>query len=179
MPIFLDSWSALFKYFHAYQNPNGGKNKLIRYTTICLDNVVAGGLSLNGLPQLEQKYAIAGIADPHDGQVVSGCVSINILLILPKNRLLGDFCLLRIAVIAMSYLLFLVFFASNITFFAANRFLVLWDFDFLCLPSTAPALFAIYVFYKLIDYSLIITENTGKGKYLLLTSSIIKNSFNS
>jgi hypothetical protein len=72
MPIFLDSWSTIFKYFHAYQNPNGGKNKLTKYTMTCLDNVTAGGLSLNCLPQLEQKYATAKVADLHEGQIISG-----------------------------------------------------------------------------------------------------------
>jgi len=59
MPIFFDLSSGCFKYFHAYQNPNGGKNKLTEYTIICLDNDTTGSLSLSGLPQLGQKYEVA------------------------------------------------------------------------------------------------------------------------
>lgn len=76
IPIVFDSGSALFKYFHVYQNPNGGKNKLTEYTIIFFNNVVASGLSFSCFPQLEQKYAVVKTANLHEGQVASDWFSI-------------------------------------------------------------------------------------------------------
>ncbi len=85
MPIFFDLSSGCFKYFQAYQNPNGGKNKLTKYTAICLDNDTAESFSLSGLPQLGQKYEVAETVEWHEGQVVSDETSIDVFII-SKNR---------------------------------------------------------------------------------------------
>ncbi len=55
IPTLCDLLSGCFRYFHAYQNPKGGRNKLTEYTTICRESVSAGGLSFKGLPQWGQK----------------------------------------------------------------------------------------------------------------------------
>ncbi|OGZ22793.1 MAG: hypothetical protein A3A08_01290 [Candidatus Nealsonbacteria bacterium RIFCSPLOWO2_01_FULL_41_9] len=70
-PIFLDLLSFCFKYFRAYQSPNGGKNKLTEYTIICLDNDTKGGLFLCGFPQLGQARASSDISRPHSLHFIS------------------------------------------------------------------------------------------------------------
>ena len=65
MPIFFDFPSFCFKYFHACQSPNGGKNKLMKYIVICLDNDTEGCLSLCGFPQLGHAKASLDISCPH------------------------------------------------------------------------------------------------------------------
>ena len=77
-PILFDASSVCFRYFHAYQNPNGGKNRLTEYITICLYSVTDNGFSFNCLPQLEQKKDAAGTVEWQKGQFFSEVVSISI-----------------------------------------------------------------------------------------------------
>jgi hypothetical protein len=51
IPIFLDRASFCFKYFHAYQNPNGGRSKLTEYTVISFDDDAAETFPFCGFPQ--------------------------------------------------------------------------------------------------------------------------------
>lgn len=82
MPICFDLSSFCFKYFHTYQRPNGGKNKLTKYTVICLDNDTERVLSLCGFPQLGHAKASSDISCPHSLHFISAIF----YLILPKNR---------------------------------------------------------------------------------------------
>ncbi|MFH1366431.1 MAG: hypothetical protein ABIH38_00385 [Patescibacteria group bacterium] len=61
IPIFFDLPSFCFKYFHTYQSPNGGKNKLTENMVICFDNDIEGGLSFCGFPQLGHAKASSDI----------------------------------------------------------------------------------------------------------------------
>jgi len=83
-PIFFDLSSFCFTYFHTYQSPKGGKNKLTEYTVICLDNDTEGGLSLCGFPQLGHAKASSDISCPHSLHFISA-----IYFILSKNRPFG------------------------------------------------------------------------------------------
>ncbi len=77
MPIFFDLPSFCFKYFHTYQSPNGGKNKLTEYTVICLDNHTEEGLSLCGFPQLGHGKASSDISCPHSLHFISAIYFIS------------------------------------------------------------------------------------------------------
>ena len=88
IPIFFDLLSFCFKYFHTYQNPKGGKNKLMEYTVICLDNDTERGLSLCGFPQLGHAKASSDISCPHSLHFISAIY----FFILSKNCQKGDFC---------------------------------------------------------------------------------------
>ena len=76
MPILFDLESDCFKYFHTYHRPNGGKKKLTKYMVACFPIVKDNGLSFNGLPQLEQKYAEGIFKKWQDSQITSDWFSI-------------------------------------------------------------------------------------------------------
>ncbi len=63
-------------YFQANQSPNGAIKKLIRYTIICLETDVEGGIVLSGFPQLEQKLADRSTEALQVEQTILGRVSI-------------------------------------------------------------------------------------------------------
>jgi hypothetical protein len=85
IPIFLKLESACLRYFHAYQSPKGGKNKLTEYTVICLAIVAAGDFSRNCLPQLEQKNDPAGTLDLQLEQIISEGFSIIFFILTKKT----------------------------------------------------------------------------------------------